>query len=183
MSEEQPQPAPTKNELREARREERREVELRALRSKRTKKVLVRGILAAAAIGVVVWYIASQTQTPEGDVLTKRGLHWHPELTITIEGVQQEIPTNIGIGAVHNPIHTHDDSGQIHLEMQGLVTKDDIRLGRFFQVWGKPFSATCVLDVCNGPDGTLRMLVNGSASTEFDAYIMQDKDKIELIYE
>ncbi|MDP3784460.1 MAG: hypothetical protein Q8R12_00010, partial [bacterium] len=102
------------------------------------------------------------------------GLHWHPELAIFVKGEKQEIPANLGIGAVHNPMHTHDSSGVIHLEFQGVVRKDDLKLGHFFQVWGKDFMEL---------GSTVKMTVNGEENTELQDYIMKDSDKIELRYE
>jgi len=133
--------------------------------------------------GWLIWSAATQPPLPAGDIVSKNGIHWHPELTISIKGQQQEIPANLGIGFVHNPIHTHDSTGVLHLEFEGRrVTKDDIRLEQFFKLWGKPFSSSCVLDKCNGPDGQLTVTVNGKPNTEFEQYIMRDKDQIEITY-
>ncbi len=140
-------------------------------------------LLIGGGIGWLVWQAASHSPTPESDIVSRNGLHWHPQLTITVKGKEETIPQNIGLGAVHGPIHTHEDLPTIHLEMQGRVTKNDIRLGQFFKAWGKQFSATCLLDSCNGTDGRLTMTVNGQPNTEFDQYMMQDKDKIELQFE
>ena len=54
------------------------------------------------------------------------------------------------------------------------MTKDDVKLGNFFRIWGK--------DIRSFGDG-MTMTVNGEANTEFDNYQMRDKDKIELRYE
>lgn len=140
-------------------------------------------LLVGGAISWLVWQGASQPPTPVSDIVSKNGLHWHPQLTITIKGTEETIPKNIGLGAVHGQIHTHEDLPIIHLEMQGTVTKDELRLGEFFKAWGKQFSATCVLDACNGPDGQVTMTVNGKPNTEFDQYLMQDKDQIDIRFE
>ncbi len=156
-----------------------------ARRKKVTKKwvkiILVISVIALPVVGLI-WYAATRPPTPESDIVSKKGLHWHPELTITIKGQKQEIPANIGIGAVHQPIHTHDATGTLHLEIQGLVTKEDIKLGKFFKIWGKQFNSECIFDSCDSPSGKLKMFVNGKENNEFDNYLMQDKDKIEIIY-
>lgn len=90
------------------------------------------------------------------------------------EGERQDIPANLGIGAVHNPIHTHDASGVIHLEFQGVVRTDDMKFGRFFKIWGKNFMEF---------GSSVKMTVNGEKNTELGNYIMQDKDKIELRFD
>ena len=49
-----------------------------------------------------------------------------------------------------------------------------MKLGRFFEVWGKDFIEL-------GP--TVKMTVNGEENTELENYVMQDKDKIELRFD
>src|SRR5207244_304602 len=64
--------------------------------------------------------------------------HIHPHLDIVILGQKQEIPADIGIVAgCMNPIHTHDQSGQIHIESP---EKRDFILADFFAVWNKTFT-------------------------------------------
>ncbi len=72
---------------------------------------------------------------------------------------------------MHNPMHTHDDEpGLIHMEFGGKVTKNDLALQKFFDVWGKNF-------------GTAKsMMVNGVENSEFEDYRMQDGDMIEILY-
>ncbi len=126
-------------------------------------------------IGLLVWSKFLQNNDPE--IISRSGLHWHPELVVYVKGEKQEIPANLGLGAVHKPIHTHTEDaaqGVIHLEFQGLVQKDDTKLGQFFTIWGKDI----------GVFGTnMKMTVNGKENTEYENYLMQDKDKIELHYE
>ena len=161
--------------------------EQKKLQKKRTIKKLTQRVLVSVLIigplAGLIWYAATRPPIPESDIVSRSGLHWHPELSIEIKGKKQEIPANIGIGAVHNPIHTHDNSGTIHLEMQGLVKKDDLRLSQFLKIWGKQFNANCLMDWCNGPEGNVKMFVNGQENTEFENYQMKDKDKIEIKYQ
>ncbi len=117
------------------------------------------------------------------DVLSTNGIHFHPQLEIYIKGEKQEIPKNIGLAGIHNPIHTHEDLPIIHLEFSGKVRKDDVKLGKFFQVWNKDFSSEKILGYENGPEGTVSMLVNGELNNEFEKYEMHDGDKIEIRYE
>lgn len=115
--------------------------------------------------------------------VVQSGLHWHPGLEIYIKGEKQEIPEGIGLKPVEKPIHTHDNTGTIHLEFAGLVKKDDLKLGQFFKIWGKQFSSECIFDKCNGPEGKVKFLVNGQENQEFENYQMRDADKIEIRYE
>lgn len=135
------------------------------------------------SIGSLVWYATSRPPVPDNGIISRRGIHWHPELAITIKGQKQEIPANLGLGAIHQPIHTHDSTGVLHLEIQGLVRRDDTKLGRFFKIWGKEFNSNCIFNSCNGVEGKMTMKVNGNEDAEFENYEMKDKDKIEILYE
>lgn len=170
-------------ELKRQQRIKEQQVTQRKIRVKKIATTLTVSILITVPIAGLIWYMTTRPPTPETDVISKKGLHWHPELSIEIKGKKQEIPANIGIGAVHSPIHTHDTSGILHLEMQGLVTKNSTKLIKFFKIWDKQFNSNCILDSCNGTDGTVRMFVNGKENMEFENYQMQDKDKIEIKYE
>jgi hypothetical protein len=119
-------------------------------------------------------------------IVAENGIHWHPKLLISIQGKKQEIPANIGIGAVHQKIHTHPEDnkeGVVHMEMQGIVTKEDTKLGNFFKIWGKEFNSTQIFDKENGKEGKVVMLVNGKKNMEFENYHMRDGDIIEIRYE
>ncbi len=117
----------------------------------------------------------------ENPIIAKKGLHWHTKLSLTVRGENVVVPANIGLGAVHNPIHTHDEEPDvIHMEFGGVVRQDDLRLKKFFEVWNKQLSATCLLDECGG---TVTMRVNGATSTELGEHAMKDGDKVELFYQ
>lgn len=109
-------------------------------------------------------------------------MHIHPHLTIMIKGLQQPIPANIGIVSpvCFRPIHTHDASGTLHLE---FPQPRDVRLAEFFLIWGEEFNSNQILDFVNGPEGQVKMMVNGQENTEFENYIMKDLDQIIIIYE
>lgn len=183
MNEEQSQN--TKSEY-ESRREQKLTEQRRRERNRAVKRALKIGAaiaIAGGSIGSFVWYAASRPPVPENEIISQRGIHWHPELTITIKGQKQEIPANLGLGAIHQPIHTHDSTGVLHLEIQRLVRRDDTKLGRFFKIWGKEFNLNCIFDSCNGAEGKMTIKVNGNENTEFENYEMKDKDKIEILYE
>ena len=106
-------------------------------------------------------------------------LHKHAELTININGVQYNIPANIGIAPnIMRPLHTHDPDNKVHIE--GLCPRD-WKLGEFFQVWGKEFSQNQILDYTTA-NGTLTFTVNGIPNAQFDQYTMRDDDKIVIEY-
>ena len=134
------------------------------------------------AIGAWLWF--NETSVPESEMISQNGLHWHAELKIGILGEEQDIPAGIGLEKPpHKPLHTHDRENIIHWEFSGLVKEDDLRLGKFFEIWGRKFNKDCIFDKCSGPDGQLKMLVNGEENSEFANYVMRDGDTIEIIFE
>ncbi len=140
-------------------------------------------VLAALGLGVILFMQDAKNQPTQGDVISETGIHWHANLAIYIKGQKQEIPTDIGISAVHKPFHTHDTTGELHLEFQGKVTKQDTALNKFFENWGKIFTANCIFDSCNSDQGKIKFLVNGKENTEFESYQVKDKDNLEIRYE
>lgn len=140
---------------------------------------------AVLVIGLVVFLQRPHTNDP--DIISKQGLHWHPQLTIYVRGEQIEIPQNIGVGQEYmgkpaygnggmamTPMHTHDDVPVIHLEYQDVVRSKDITLGTFFAVWGKDMRSF---------GSSMHMTVNGIENTEYEQYVMHDGDIIELRYD
>ena len=149
------------------------------------KSTLSIGILAAVLLFGGVWWSKSLSET-DSNIVAQNGLHWHPQLTIYVKGLEQEIPANIGIGPQYagtpgydlqmqmTPVHTHEDLPVIHLEFSGSVTRVDIKLGQFFKIWGKDMRSF---------GGNIQMTVNGVANTEYENYELKDGDKITLSYE
>lgn len=147
--------------------------------TRRFKKTAFRalgGILALAAIGAFVWYVAALPPIPESDIVSRSAFHWHPELAIYVKGEKLEIPPNIGLGVVHEPIHTHEDSDQgiVHMEFEGLTLKQNATLGQFFKNWNRDMRSF-------GPD--MKMTVNGEENTDYENYVMRDGDRIELKFQ
>ena len=100
----------------------------RKKRFKKWSKRIAAIILVLVAAGSLVWYVASRPPITEGEIVSRNGLHWHAILAIYEKGVQQDIPADIGIEVAHMPIHTHDQSGTVHMEFAGLVRKEDLTL-------------------------------------------------------
>jgi len=156
----------------------------RAKTIKSTGKNFLLIIAAVAVVGYLGFRAVSGGPADDGTavLISRTGIHWHPTLDITVNGKKEVIPADIGIGTVHADIHTHDDTGIIHIEDAGLVTTDDTKLKKFFDIWGKTFNSECIFEYCSGPDGTLKMLVNGVQNSEYENYEMKDGDKIEIIF-
>lgn len=177
----------TKKERRELKHREKEEQKGGALKSAKNKKIMKWSFIAIIIL-IIAWLAVSfvkdseKTETKE-NIISRNGIHTHSELMIYIKGEKQKIPLDIGIGITHNPLHTHDESGVIHLEFSGVVKEGDTKLGNFFKVWEKRFDANCILEYCNGSEGTVKMLVNSVESRDFEKYFMKDGDKIEIRYE
>jgi len=154
-------------------------------------KIIIGGavltILAIVGISIILSNNSSTpSSVPEDQIVVRQGLHWHPRLEIYINGEKQEFTDSIGLGAVHQKMHTHREDykdGVVHMEMEGLVTKDQTRLGNFFRIWGKEFNSTQIFDNKNSSEGTVKMAVNSKDNTDFENYQMKDGDLIIIRYE
>lgn len=157
-----------------------------------TEQKVIGGIVILTIVflvGGVFLFSGQQSQevsVPEDQIVSRVGLHWHPKLEVFIHGKKQEFTDSIGLGAVHQPMHTHAQDykdGVVHMEIQGVVVKHETRLGNFFKIWGKEFSKTQLFDKKSVEEGMLKMFVNGQNNFAFENYEMKDGDKIEIRYE
>ena len=101
-----------------------------------------------------------QVLTAEGQVQ-----HTHQHLDLFVHGVRVSVPAGIGIdttAGIISPIHTHDESGIIHVESPVVRA---FTLGEFFDVWGVKFDAHCLGDTCDGNGRVLSVFVNGQPVT------------------
>ena len=103
-------------------------------------------------------------------------IHYHPKLSIYVDGVLQIIPKNVGVGSTHYPLHTHEADNVIHVESPDTR---DFTLGIFFKVWQKKFSSDCVMNYCK-PAYDISMTVDGKPSQEFENLVLRDGQQITL---
>ena len=109
-------------------------------------------------------------------------IHWHPHLRIVINGEELTIPANIGMsGSIHEPVHTHETDGIIHVE-NGNPTSENMRLAYFFSLWGKKFNKDCIFEYCNSGNSTVKFSVNGEPRDTFENYIFRDADEVLIEY-
>lgn len=137
--------------------------------------LILGGLVAVLLVGGAWW--SKNLQTNDSGIVSHSGLHWHPRLEIYVKGVKQEIPAGIGLGAIHLPMHTHTEDapqGVIHLEFSGTVRSGDLMLKQFFSTWGKDIRSF---------GETMRMSVNGVENTDYENYVLQDGDVVELRYD
>lgn len=102
--------------------------------------------------------------------------HYHPTLTISIDGRTQTVPPGIGIDPREDPmqmasLHTHEEPGVIHAE--GI---ESATLGQFFAVWGVPLGP----DRLGAKRGPVRMWVDGRRSRAFRDLTLRDGQRIVL---
>lgn len=140
-------------------------------------------VVILSIVGYGIFWIVTLPKIPQSELISSTGIHWHSNISIIIKGEKVDIPTNIGIGAVHSPMHTHESDGTVHMEYSGLVRAKDVLLDNFFKTWGKDFNSKGIMGNINGKDGVLRMTVNGVENSEFENYSIKDGDTIEIIFE
>lgn len=94
--------------------------------------------VVVASVGIVTNLITQQVrgqdplyQCIESD---EQPYQAYVTMAVTVDGQQLTIPENIGISPdCMRPIHTHDNSGLIHLAYE---KPHEFRLGHFFWYWG-----------------------------------------------
>lgn len=156
-------------------------------------KTKIYGVIALLICIGLVWYILNIANTTKTNCETQAATdinvggdqnvvyHIHQFLTITINGEQIPIPSNIGLStSVMRPIHTHDTTGEIHVESP---CQRDFTIGDFFEIWGENFNSTCIMDSCVDANHTLTMSVNGIESADYQNLTLRDKQQIEIKYQ
>lgn len=99
-------------------------------------------------------------------MLTAEGtaLHIHQHLSVTVDGAPVVVPADLGIDEAQqriSPIHTHDESGIIHVESPTVQT---FTLGQVFDEWQQKLGPGQVGPYQDGVDGeTVTVFVDGKA--------------------
>ena len=108
-------------------------------------------------------------------------MHEHANVQVFVNGTQQPVPMNIGIdeatGTIQS-IHTHDQTGTVHLESSQART---FTLGEFFGVWGVRLTPSCVGGYCNDQANRLRVFVDGQESTGDPREIALDDQSVIVV--
>jgi hypothetical protein len=139
-------------------------------------------------VALIAWYrIASgggssgpNTQ-PVANIKCEAGeqaaVHYHAHLTILYKGTPVTVPHGVGIpGGKLDPnsqtpyvstgtcfywLHTHDDTGVIHIEAPQGSANRQFTLGNFFAVWGQPLSTGKVATLKVGSGEQMKVWVDG----------------------
>lgn len=108
--------------------------------------------------------------------------HIHTHLTITIDGVAETVPGQIGLDEKHHfatALHTHNTSGIIHIESP---VKRDFTLGQFFTNWDVRLDSRHVGAEGGDIGETLTVFVDGHRRAGDPASIrLRDLDDIDLV--
>ena len=157
--------------------------------SPRTKRILSRR--RRPVVEVLEERIALHCNSPDPFICTpldpthdNLAMHIHPRLRIVVNGQEQAIPANIGIELGSDgqpvsflPIHTHDNSGVLHVESP---VQKDFYLRNFFEVWDQPFSREQILGFRTLPNSPVQMTVNGQPSQAYGDLLLQNGQLIEI---
>jgi hypothetical protein len=156
--------------------------QVRAVRLSRIKWTIFWGGSVALVVGLL--FIGAKSEDPNNPLVARAGIHSHAKLTVQVNGVDQEIPSGIGlISGMEHPqqMHTHENDQVIHVEIPGRVYEDDTRLINFFRVWGKELSSSTLLGVTATPTQKVLMTVNGVEEPRLGDYPVKDGDDIKIV--
>lgn len=110
-------------------------------------------------------------------------LHIHQHLDIIVNGTAVTVPADIGINRAAlfiSPIHTHDESGVIHVESDEFR---DYTLGDFFDIWGVRFIKDCVGGYCSKGTSMLKVFSEGKpVAGDPRRLVLRSHQEIAVIY-
>ncbi len=152
--------------------------------------------LLVIVIGAGAWWIISRPQPTAAEKTAKAKqahvnlvkscttdmattFHIHSHITIIINGEEQTIPADTGISSTClHPIHTHDETGIIHMESP---VKEDFTIADFFQVWGKALTPTKVLNTTVDAEHQLKLFSDGKEIATGAQTVMHDHQSLAII--
>jgi hypothetical protein len=185
-------PQRTRAEKKDLARQQREYVRRRMARARRARQIMwIAGVAAVVGVGAFLLTNRSEPASPASlpGVLTTDApwpanaaqsgaradalglpaegttMHEHANVQIFVNGQREPVPTDIGIdldAGTGQSIHTHDDTGTVHLESSQART---FTLGEFFGVWGVRLTPSCIGGYCNDEQNRLRIYVDGEQRT------------------
>jgi len=109
-------------------------------------------------------------------------LHAHQHLDLFIKGKAVPVPGMIGINVPEqfiSPVHTHDGTGEIHIESPTVQT---YTLGQFFDIWGVRLDSKCIGAYCEDGQNSIQVFVNGRPAGDPRSVELRDHIEIVLTY-
>ena len=132
--------------------------------------------LNSQEIGTIQWPSGDSTTGGTGQAVdgftcaaAVETYHVHTHLSVFLNGDQLRVPDHIGIPSPGGTectysLHTHDASGEIHIE---AAAKSTFTLGNFFHIWGQPLDRTNIGGIVGLPV-TVYIVDDGqTAATEY----------------
>ncbi|MGC2425899.1 MAG: hypothetical protein WA421_02590 [Nitrososphaeraceae archaeon] len=152
-----------------------------AVSRRKTRKIMIKilsigSAIIAAFIAMVIITGASITSHDDKSLV----MHLHPLLNVMVNGKSITVPKNIGIDSLMHkdhsldhfgtsgaaPLHTHDDSGTIHVES---TANRNYTLGEFLNIWGLDLKGK-----------TVRTTVDGTVISDHTSHILEDGQNLNL---
>lgn len=105
-------------------------------------------------LGQEHWPNGSGTGQPIDGIqcVNSEAYHIHSIVSIYYNGTRLALPAEIGLKGCTYEIHTHDESGFVHMETEAAKK---FMLGQFFSVWNQPLGPSNVANLT----GTIRFYV------------------------
>lgn len=151
-------------------------------------------LAVAAVIGIMIVTSHNSTAVQAVNGITcdtqehtdPTAVHYHAHLAILYHGTPVTVSANIGIPNNQSCIywlHTHDDTGVIHVEAPKAKAKD-FTLGDFFKVWNEPLSQTQVTTIKLAPDDKLVTYIDGKRQPDgFDPNTIKITEHEQIVLE
>lgn len=113
-------------------------------------------------------------------------VHYHAHLDIWDQGQAVKVPAGIGFVVKNgtavglSSLHTHDDSGVIHIESDKDVP---FTLGQVFTEWGVRLTQDCVGGLCADSSHALKFFVDGKPYTgDPTQLVLKNHEEIAIQY-
>ena len=166
----------------------------KVVRDKKIRRFIMIGLIIAVSVGIGLAVASSKVLSGSNAPLSVDGIqcnvveqlvfHNHAHLDIFINGQPYTIPSQVGIvpGKCIYWLHTHDDSGVIHIESP--VTRN-FTLGQFFDIWNKKFANTQIFDNPVNAKNAMSVYVNGNKINGGMSYRdinLKEHDQIAIVY-
>jgi hypothetical protein len=164
-------------------------------RQKKIKRFIVIGLIIAVSIGIGLAVASSKLLSGSNaaalsidgiqcNAVEQLVFHNHAHLDIFINGQPYTVPSQVGIvpGKCIYWLHTHDDSGIIHIESP--VTRN-FTLGQFFDIWKKKFSNMQIFDNTVSAKDAMSVYVNGNKVNGDASYRninLNEHDQIAIVF-
>lgn len=161
------------------------------------------GLVAIVALVGAMVYSSRPTSTnnptPAKTTYTDGPVHWHAAFEVELCGQKQDFSSYGATSHAGSPLfHTHGDN-MMHIEGR-IIQKEDIALGKFFDLLDIPFGPDRIMDKKNGDmcpafglgaggkPGQVKMFVNGEPNNEFRDYVAKPTEngndqRIRIVFE